>query len=82
MDQRSIVLYLNRKGWTAPVIHDDLVATLDAEAMVYRPVTNYLRAVRIIPRDACSLSAPISPHIEESDDAILRAFAELSFSPV
>jgi hypothetical protein len=33
MDQESIVLYLPRKGWTARVIHDDLVATLGEEAI-------------------------------------------------
>jgi hypothetical protein len=33
MDQRSNVLYLNRKSLTAEVTHDDLVATLGEEAM-------------------------------------------------
>jgi hypothetical protein len=32
MDQRSIVLYLNRKGRETQVIHDDLVARFGAEA--------------------------------------------------
>jgi hypothetical protein len=42
MDQRSIVLSLNRKDWMARVIHDDLGATLD-EAIAYRAVTKFLR---------------------------------------
>jgi hypothetical protein len=43
MDQRSIVFYLNTKGWMARVIHDDLVATLGEEAIAYSTVTKYLR---------------------------------------
>jgi hypothetical protein len=37
MDQQSIVLYLSRKGLSAVDIHDDLVVTLGAEAVSYRP---------------------------------------------
>jgi hypothetical protein len=40
MDQRSIVIYLNRKGLTTQVIHADLVATLGEEATAYSTVTN------------------------------------------
>jgi hypothetical protein len=65
MDQRSIVIYLNRKGWMARVIDDDLVAMLGEEAIAYSTVTNYLRAARIIPHDA-PFSAATSPHIDES----------------
>jgi hypothetical protein len=82
MDKRSIVLYLNRKGWTAQVMHDDLVATLGEEALAYITVTNYPWAARIIPRDATQFSDAISPHIDLSDEAILRALEELSFSSV
>jgi hypothetical protein len=46
MDQKSIVLYLNRKGWTAQVIHDDLVARLGEEAIAYRTMMKYLRERR------------------------------------
>jgi hypothetical protein len=42
MDQRSIVLYLNRKGLTAHVIYADLATTLGEEAIAYRTVTKYL----------------------------------------
>jgi hypothetical protein len=37
------VLSLNRKGWMARVIHDDLGATLGEEAIAYSTVTKYLR---------------------------------------
>jgi hypothetical protein len=82
MDQRSIVLYLNRKGLTAQIIHDNLVATLGEEATAYSTVTDYLRAVRNIPRDAILFSATTSPHIDESDQAIVRALEELLVSSV
>jgi hypothetical protein len=64
MDQRPTALYLNRKGLTAQVIHDVLVATLGKEAIVYSMATKYLRAARIIPRDVTPFSAAISPHID------------------
>jgi hypothetical protein len=43
MDQRSIILYLSRKGLSAITIYDDFVATLSAEAVSYPSVTRYLR---------------------------------------
>jgi hypothetical protein len=47
MDRQSIVLYLNRKGRTFQVIHDDLVARLGEEAIAYRTMMKYLREARI-----------------------------------
>jgi hypothetical protein len=82
MEQRSIVLHLNRKGLTAQIIHVDLVATLGEETIAYSTVTNYLRAVRITSRDATPFSAAPSPHIDKSDEAILRVPEELPFSSV
>jgi hypothetical protein len=82
MDYRSSVLYLNRKDLTPQVIHDDLVATLGAKAIAYSTVTNYLRAARTIPRDATPFEAATSPHIDKSDEAILRALEESAFSSV
>jgi hypothetical protein len=45
MEQRSIVLYLARKGLSPLAIHDDLVTTLgaDADAVSYWSMTRYLR---------------------------------------
>jgi hypothetical protein len=82
MDQRSIVLYRNRKGWMARVIHNDLVATLGEEAIAYRTVTKYLREVQTGPDDATALPEEMSPHSGDSDEAILRALEEFSFSRV
>jgi hypothetical protein len=43
MDQQSIVLCGFRKGFSAVPIHDNLVATLGAEAVSYPSTTRYLR---------------------------------------
>jgi hypothetical protein len=82
MDKRSIVLFLNRRGLTAQVIHKHLAATLGEESIAYSTVTNYLLAARIIPGDVTSFSTATSPHIDESDDVIVRALDELTFSSV
>jgi hypothetical protein len=82
MDQRSIVLYCNRKDLTAQVIHGDVVATLGEEAIAYSTVRNALRAARIIPRNARQFSVATSRHIDELGKAILRALQEFPFSSV
>jgi hypothetical protein len=43
MDEKSIAFYLNRKGWTARLIPDDLVSILDEEAIPCSNVRKYLR---------------------------------------
>jgi hypothetical protein len=42
MDKKSMAFYLNRKSWTARLIHDDLVLILDEEAIPYSNVRKYL----------------------------------------
>jgi hypothetical protein len=44
MDQRSICLYLNRKGLSAHAIHDELVQVIGSDVVAYSTVTFYLRA--------------------------------------
>jgi hypothetical protein len=66
----------------ARVIHDDLVATLGEEAIAYSTVTKYLREAQTGRDDAMQLSEEISPHIDDSDDAILSTLEELPFSSV
>jgi hypothetical protein len=56
MDQKSIVLSLNRKSWTARVIQDDRIATLGEVAIAYRTMMKYLREAQIIPRKTARLS--------------------------
>jgi hypothetical protein len=44
MDQRTICIYLNRKGLSAKAIHDELVWVIDCDAIAYSTVIFYLRA--------------------------------------
>jgi hypothetical protein len=82
MPQQSIVFSLNRKGWTAQVIHDDLVATLGEDVIAYRAVTKYLRSVQISAGNPNPRSEPTSFRIDESNKTIFRALEELTFSSV
>jgi hypothetical protein len=43
MDQRSICLFLDRKGLSALEIHNELVAVLGTEAVADSTITRYLR---------------------------------------
>jgi hypothetical protein len=77
MTQRPIVAYLSLKGMPVHEIHDDIVATLEPDAVSYSSVTRYLREARFPP------SKP-EPHptdvqrdlddLDDSDQAILIAF--------
>jgi precorrin-2 methylase len=80
MDQKSIVVYLNRKGWMARVIHYDLVARVGEEAIAYSIVRKYLREAQTCRDDAMPLSEEMSRHIDDSDEAIRSALEELPFS--
>jgi hypothetical protein len=82
MEQRSIVLYLARKGLSPLAIHDDLVTTLAEDAVSYSSVTRYLR-------DAVSASSnPPTPlpepkaQFDDCDQAILLALTEHPFESV
>jgi hypothetical protein len=46
MDQRTICLYLNRKGLSAQVIHDKLVQVLGSDVIAYSMMTSYIGASR------------------------------------
>jgi hypothetical protein len=52
------------------------------EATADSSVTNYFREARVIARGASPFAFAISRHIDESDEAILRALERLSFSSV
>ena len=84
MDQRSIVLYLARKGLRGTEIHRDLEETLGPEAIAYSTVTFYLRTSRFrIPTEMeeGEAEAEVSP-VCEVDEAILKALADEPFSSV
>jgi hypothetical protein len=82
MDQKSFCLNRNREGLTARIIHDDLGGTFGEEAIEYNTVRKYLREVQITSGHAPSVSEAPSPHIDESDEAILRSPEELPFSSI
>jgi hypothetical protein len=43
MTQRPIVAYLSLKGMSALEVHDDIVTTLEPDAVSYSLITRYLR---------------------------------------
>jgi hypothetical protein len=82
MDQQSIVLYLSMKGLSAVPIHDDLVATLGAEAVSYPSVTCYLREV-IFASSNPPDPLPLPEHqLDDSDQAILLTLADQPFESI
>jgi hypothetical protein len=72
--------YLNRKGWTTQVIHDDLGATLGEEAIAFGMMTKYIHEALICHGNTAAVSDATSPHIDDSSEAILRTLEELPFS--
>jgi hypothetical protein len=84
MGQRSIVLYLARKGLLPLATHDDLVTTLgaDADAVSYSSMTHYLRdAVFTSSNPPTALPEP-EAQFDDCDYAILLALAEQPFVSV
>ena len=82
MDQRSIALYLSRKGLSATLIHQELVDTLGPEAAAYSTVTWYLREARFAGQ---SEEVPIETELMTTnpvDVAILGALSDRPFSSV
>jgi hypothetical protein len=82
MDQNPIVLYLRMKAMAFDAIHDDLVRTLEKDAMAYSTVTKYARTAQLSgPNEA---TPPEAPDMERSpvDEAILTALPEFLFSSV
>jgi hypothetical protein len=76
MEQRSIFLYLARKGLSPLAIHDNLVPTLGKDAVSYSSVTRYLRdAVFASSNPPTSLPEP-EAQFDDCDHAILLALAE------
>jgi hypothetical protein len=77
MEQRSICLFLQRKGLSAQVIHNELANVLGADAIADSTVTLYLRQ-RFLP------TIPIDP-LDDSfttmiDQTVLEALENQPFS--
>jgi hypothetical protein len=71
MDQQLLVFYLSRKGLSALIIHDDLVATLDAEAMSSASVIRYFREAIFASSNPPDPLPPPEHQLDDSDQTIL-----------
>jgi hypothetical protein len=82
MDQRSIVLYLARKGLSAREICDDLEAALGPDAKSYSTVTRFLRETKFLFSDPLVTSSEETPLSDDSNGAILLALREQPFTSI
>jgi hypothetical protein len=80
MDQQSIVYYLSMKGFSTVVIHDDLVATLGAEAVSHPSLTHYLHEAIFASSNPPDPLPPPEHQLDDSDQAILLALANQPFA--
>jgi hypothetical protein len=74
MDQRSIVLYLARKGLSTVAIHGHLRATLGAEVISYSLPTSSLREARLATSNPGATLFELNREPDDCDEAILLAF--------
>jgi hypothetical protein len=77
MDQRTICLYLNKKGLSAKAIHDELVQVLGSDAIAYSTVTSCLCPSHWRAQNEEQHSDPPPDVI---DNAILQAFHQNPFA--
>jgi hypothetical protein len=82
MDQQSIVLYLSRKGLSAVAIHDDLVATLGAEAVSYPSATRSLREAIFASSNPPDRLPPPEHQLDDSSQAIFLTLVDRPFSSI
>jgi DNA-binding MurR/RpiR family transcriptional regulator len=78
-DQRTICLYLSRKGFSAHAIHEKLVQLLGPDAIAYSIVTYHLRASRWT---AQTEERHSDPPPEVVDKAILEALDQTPLASV
>jgi hypothetical protein len=82
MNQRTIVAYLALNGLSVHTIHEDLMATLERDAMVYSTVARYLHDAHCSPSSQRIASVEVSTDLDDSDEAILSSLDENSFASV
>jgi hypothetical protein len=80
MTLRPIVDCLSLKGMSAPEIHDDIVATIGPDAVLYSSVTRYLHETRFPPSKPEPHPADVQRDLDDSDQAILAALECNPFS--
>jgi hypothetical protein len=79
MDQRSISPFLAKKGLSARDVHNERVAVLGLDAIIYSTITKYLRQQHF---PAISFEPPDEPPITIIGDAILDALDKQPFSSI
>jgi transcriptional regulator of acetoin/glycerol metabolism len=82
MDQRSIVVYLARKGLSAMEIDNDLVVTLGSDAKGSRSVTRFLREATFSSPNPPTPFSEEKPSLDNSKEALLLVLAEQPFESV
>jgi hypothetical protein len=70
MTQRQIVAYLSLKRMSAREIHNDIVAILGPDAVLYSPVTRYLRETQFPSSKSEPHPADVQRYLDDSDQAI------------
>jgi hypothetical protein len=79
MDQKPIVLYLRMKWMTLDAIHDDLVRTLEKDAVAYSTVTKYARSAQFSGRKEATPLKALDVERSPVDKEIFTALAEFPF---
>jgi hypothetical protein len=87
MTERLTVAFPSLKGMSACELHDDIVATLGADAVWYSSVTRYLREARFPPSKPESHPTDVQRDLDDLDDldsdqAILTALEDNPFASV
>jgi AraC-like DNA-binding protein len=82
MNQRSIALYLAKKGLPATAINRALEETLGPEAVVYSTMTMYFRTLSLRGKIEEEEIGDYDQLLDEVDEAILKALADEPFSSV
>jgi hypothetical protein len=87
MTRRQIVAYLSLKWMSVREIHDDIVATIEPDAVSYSsvqfsPVTRYLREAQFPPLKPELHPVDVHRDLDDSDQAILTALEDSPFASV
>jgi hypothetical protein len=70
------------KRLSARVIHEDLIATLGADAVGHGLVMRYPRETRYSASTVAPSSVDIRMVMDDADQTILAAFDEIPFAPI
>jgi hypothetical protein len=82
MEQKSVVLFLRRKGLLRKAIHHELVAVLQENIVSYSSVTRFYRESILDLNSEESSSSPKDDGLDDVNDAILLALSDEPFSSV